>query len=112
MHMGIKWPSKWKCLPEEHGLTEWAISITSRHHHTHNNPYGAGVHSGTWAKPNALSHPPLQSCPLRAYFCDLVKNMWALEATTFHNHFHIYIIIYCVAKQINDLSKFKNRGVY
>jgi len=53
--MGIKQPLKQKCLPEEHGLTEQAIGITSRHHHTNNDPYGAGQHSGTWAKPDVLS---------------------------------------------------------
>ena len=55
MHMGVKWPLKQKCLPEEHGLTEWAIDITSRHHCTDNDPYSTGQCSGMWAKPDALS---------------------------------------------------------
>jgi hypothetical protein len=58
VHMGVKWPPKWKCLSEECGLTEWAIGITSRCHCTHNNPYSAGKCLETWAKPNMLSHPP------------------------------------------------------
>jgi len=44
-------------------LTEQAIGVTSRHRCTHNNPYGAGEHSGTWAKPDALSCPPSAIAP-------------------------------------------------
>jgi len=54
-HMGIKQPLKQKCLPEEHGLTEQAIGVTSRCCHTNNDPYGMGQHSGMWAKPDTLS---------------------------------------------------------
>jgi len=54
-HMGIKQPPKQKCLPEEHGLMEQAIGITRRHRCTNNDPYGTGQHSGTQAKPDALS---------------------------------------------------------
>jgi len=53
--MGIKWPPKQKCLPKECGLTEQAIGITSRCCCTNNDPYGVRQHSGTWAKPDALS---------------------------------------------------------
>jgi len=53
--MGVKWPLKQKCLPEECRLTEQAISVTSRRCHTNNDPYGAGQCSGTWAKPDVLS---------------------------------------------------------
>src|SRR6267142_1162524 len=53
--MGVKWPPKQKCLPEERGLTEQAISVTSRRRRTNNDPYGVGQRSGTRAKPDALS---------------------------------------------------------
>jgi hypothetical protein len=53
--MGVKWPLKRKCLPKERRLMERAIGITSRRHCTDNDPYGMGQHSGTWAKPDALS---------------------------------------------------------
>src|SRR6267142_5625870 len=53
--MGVKKPPKRKCLLEEHGLTEQAIGITSRHRCTNNDPYGTGQCSGTRAKPDALS---------------------------------------------------------
>jgi len=53
--MGVKRPPKQKCLPEERRLTEQAIGVTSRHHRTNNDPYGTGQHSGTQAKPDALS---------------------------------------------------------
>jgi len=54
-HMGVKRPPKRKCLPEECGLTEQAISVTSRCRRTNNDPYGAGQCSGTRAKPDMLS---------------------------------------------------------
>jgi len=54
-HMGVKRPPKRKCLPKEHGLTEQAISITSRHCHTNNDPYSVRQCSGMWAKPDMLS---------------------------------------------------------
>jgi hypothetical protein len=63
VHMGVNRPLKQKCLPEEHGLTEWAIGITNRHHCTHNDPYGVGEHSGTQAKPDVLSHPSPATMP-------------------------------------------------
>src|SRR5882672_7961544 len=44
--MGVKWPPKRKCLPEERGLTEQAIGVTSRRRRTNNDPYGAGQRSG------------------------------------------------------------------
>jgi len=53
--MGVKWPPKRKCLPKERGLTEQAISVTSRRRCTNNDPYGAGQRSGMRAKPDALS---------------------------------------------------------
>ena len=53
--MGIKQPPKWKCLPEERGLTEQVIGITSRHRCTDNDPYGTGQRSGMQAKPDVLS---------------------------------------------------------
>jgi hypothetical protein len=62
-HMGINWPPKQKCPPKERGLTEWAIGITNRHRHAHNDPYGTGEHSGTQAKPDVLSCPPPATVP-------------------------------------------------
>src|SRR6266850_1103799 len=53
--MGVKRPPKRKCLPKECGLTEQAIGVTSRHHHTNNDPYGMGQHSGMRAKPDVLT---------------------------------------------------------
>src|SRR5580693_867375 len=61
--MGVNRPPKRKCLPEERGLTEWAIGITNRCRRTHNDPYGAGERSGTQAKPDALSRPPPATVP-------------------------------------------------
>jgi hypothetical protein len=58
MCMGVKWPPKWKCLPEEHGLMEQAIGVISRCCCTHNDPYGVRECSETQAKSNVLSCPP------------------------------------------------------
>ena len=61
--MGVNQLPKRKCLPEECRLTEQAIGITNRCCRTHNDPYGMGEHSGTWAKPDVLSHPPPATTP-------------------------------------------------
>ena len=54
--MGIKSAPKRKCLPEERGLTEQAISVANQKcRHANSDPYAGGEHSGKRAKPDALS---------------------------------------------------------
>jgi hypothetical protein len=88
-HMGINWLLKQKCLPEECRSIEWAIGMTNRCRCTHNDPYGTGECSGMQAKPEMLSCPPLQPCPLRADFCDLDKI--CMPPTTFPQSFFVFM---------------------